>query len=56
MNQGKGSFELKPFETYTLDPDSKVLKDQPEIAAWRKDEAERAAVAAAAAAAAKRGK
>lgn len=46
MKDGKGSFTLKPFESYTLDPESKVLKDQPEIAAWQKFEAARAAEAA----------
>ncbi len=46
MTGGKGSFNLKPFESYTLDPHGKVLKDQPEIAVWKKDEAERAAAAA----------
>ena len=45
MAHGKGAFDIAAGESFTLDPNGKVLKDQPEIAEWKADEAERAAAA-----------
>ena len=53
MQGGQGETRIATDESYTLDPDGKVLRDLPEIAAWKADQAEREK--AAKAAAAKRG-
>lgn len=45
MANGRGEVQIADGESYTLDPHSKLLRDAPEIEAFRKDAAERAKAA-----------
>ena len=49
MAGGRGETPIASGESYTLDPDGKVLRDLPEIATWKSDQAEREKAAKAAA-------
>lgn len=46
MTGGHGEVAIAPDESYTVDPDNMVLRDAPEIAAWKADAAMRAKAAA----------
>ena len=46
MTHGRGEVAIAANESYTVDPDNMVLRDAPEIAAWKADAAARAKAAA----------